>query len=54
MALAMVVRGAEEGAFLEVVRARIDTLPVLEPGAAAGAPSFKVIRLNAPSIVVWV
>ena|SRR5688572_32729025 len=45
-------RGADHAEFLEVVRARIATLPVLEPGAGAGAPNFKVVRFNTPPIVV--
>ena len=52
LAHASIACAAEEGAFLEVVRARIATLPVLEPGAAAGSPNFKVVRFNAPPIVV--
>lgn len=51
LAAPFLARGAEDAAFLEIVRARIATLPVLEPSVEAGAPKFVVTRLNAPPIL---
>jgi hypothetical protein len=42
----------DQRAFLEAVRARLAALPVLETGAEPGSPNFKVIRFNAPPIIV--
>ncbi len=49
--LAPFARGAEEAAFLEIVRARIATLPVLDTSSRPGAPNFTIVRLNAPPIL---
>jgi hypothetical protein len=51
LSLAFFASAAEEGAFLEVVRARIATLPVLEASAEPGAPKFTVVRFNASPIL---
>src|SRR6187431_3068488 len=45
------LRGAEPSAFLDVIRARAATLPVLEASTEAGSPKFTVVRLNAVPIV---
>jgi hypothetical protein len=51
LGLVSFAHAAEEGAFLEIVRARIATLPALETSAEAGSPKFMVVRFNAPPIL---
>lgn len=42
---------AEDGAFLQALRAQAAAFPLLEPGARPGAPRFVVHRLNAPPLL---
>jgi hypothetical protein len=50
-ALTCVTLAEGQQAFLEVIRARAATLPVLDPSSVAGEPKFIVIRFNAPPIL---
>jgi hypothetical protein len=51
LGLASLTHTDGQEAFLEVIRARSATLPVLEASAEAGSPKFTVVRFNAPPIL---
>ncbi len=51
LAVVSLVHADGQEAFLEVIRARAATLPVLETSAEAGSPKFTVVRFNALPIV---
>ena len=45
------IMAADDAGFVEILRARSVTLPVIEPGMESGSPKFVVVRLNAPPIL---
>lgn len=49
--LGMAGRVEGQDTFLEIIRARAATLPVLAASAEAGSPKFTVVRFNAPPII---
>jgi hypothetical protein len=51
LGFAALAQAADEGAFLEVIRARVTLLPALESSVEAGSPKFMVSRFNSPPIL---
>jgi hypothetical protein len=51
LAVIPMASAADAGSFIDVLRARAATLPVVEASAEVGAPKFTVVRLNSPPIL---